>query len=268
MRRATAWYLFVGEGRNKADRAVQTIFKPTSYLGKMDDKSSSDQSAKATTTPPLPFDVRLIPEYDGTTHVVEWLTRASMLCDLRGVAIADVLPLRLTGGAFVVWSQLPDTSRSSLENVRDALYAAFALDQHSAYEAFTARRLRPSESADVYLADLRRLSAIFAGISERELACAFVAGLPDETRRTIRAGSIAENLDLSSVLARARAVLSDERVAAAGAPTSRVQPLRGQQRPQRCWTCGKPGHLAAVCQSSGSYVGGDASAPASSPSNE
>lgn len=230
---------------------------------------------------PVPFDVRLIPEYDGTTDVVEWMTRAEMLCQLRGVVFESVLPLRLTGGAFAVWSQLPLSSRGSLADVRDALYAAFALDQYAAYEAFTARRLRPSESADVFLADLRRLSALFGGIPERALACAFVAGLPEDVRRTIRAGSRAEGLDLSSVLARARSVLSDVRTAAVGvsqisppapqtsqSPAPSPAPPRGTRWPRRCWSCGQTGHLAAACPQKGNDAGGGVSAPASSPGSQ
>ncbi|XP_043235723.1 uncharacterized protein LOC122388597 [Amphibalanus amphitrite] len=131
-----------------------------------------------------------------------------MLCRLRGVPVESVLPLRLSGGAFAVWSQLPAHSQSSLVAVRGALYAAFALDQHAAYEAFSARRLRPGESADVFLADLRRLAALFGGLPERALTCAFVAGLPDDVRQTIRAGSKAEGLDLTTIVVRARAILS------------------------------------------------------------
>ncbi|XP_043226962.1 uncharacterized protein LOC122384052 [Amphibalanus amphitrite] len=140
-----------------------------------------------------------------------------MLCQLRGVAAETVIPLRLAGGAFHVWSQLPAASRCSLTAVRDALQAAFALDEYAAYEAFAARRLMPGESADVFLADLRRLAALFGGVPERALACAFVAGLPDSVRQMIRAGCRADGLDLSSVLARARAVLTDERLSAAAA---------------------------------------------------
>ncbi|XP_043229476.1 uncharacterized protein LOC122385340 [Amphibalanus amphitrite] len=147
-----------------------------------------------------------------------------MLCQLRGVAAETVIPLRLAGGAFHVWSQLPAASRCSLTAVRDALQAAFALDEYAAYEAFAARRLMPGESADVFLADLRRLAALFGGVPERALACAFVAGLPDSVRQMIRAGCRADGLDLSSVLARARAVLTDERLSAAAAAARRTVP--------------------------------------------
>ena len=225
------------------------------------------------------FDARLIPEYDGTGDVVSWLTRAEMLCQLKGVAAAAVIPLRLAGGAFHVWSQLSETDRCSLEVVRGALYSAFALDQYAAYETFAARRLMPGEAADVFLADLRRLAALFGGLTERALACAFVAGLPSAVRQTIRAGSKAEGLDLTTILARARAILSDERISAAAVPLRAAAPPHSDQRPGsprsrssrglrqlRCWTCGQLGHIAARCrQRSGNDLGGDGSAPPSSP---
>ena len=241
----------------------------------------------AVAAPAPSFDVRLVPEFDGSTDVVEWFSRAEMLCQLRGVAVETVLPLRLSGGAFSVWSQLPAGSRSSLTAVRGALYDAFALDQHAAYEAFSARRLQPGESADVFLADLRRLAELFGGLPDRALVCAFVAGLPDAVRQTIRAGSRAEDLGLAGVLVRARAVLSDERVAAAaaaqcrraaappggGTPAGRrtalesalVEPgarapgsAAGGRYRRRCWTCGSLQHLAAACpQRAGNSAGED-----------
>ena len=246
--------------------------------------------------PSMPFDVRLIPEYNGSTDVVEWFTRTEMLCQLRGVAVETVLPLRLSGGAFSVWSQLPADSRSSLSVVRGALYAAFALDKYAAYEAFSARRLQHGESADVFLADLRRLAELFGGLPDQALVCAFVAGLPDAVRQTIRAGSRAENLSLVEVVVRARAVLSDERVVAAAAaaqyrrasplprnaaptgqrstpesappePDTRApRPAGGGRYQRRCWTCGSPQHLAAACpRRAGNPTGEDERQPASSP---
>lgn len=136
--------------------------------------------------PPVAFDVRVIPEYDGSSDVVEWITRTEALCTLRGIGVETVIPLRLTGGAFAVWSQFPASSRCSRTAIKDALYAVFALGQFAAYDAFSRRQLQPGESADVFLANLRHLAQLFGGVSERVLACAFVAGLPDEIKWTIR----------------------------------------------------------------------------------
>ena len=223
------------------------------------------------------FDVRVIGEYDGTTDVVEWWTRTELLCKHRGVSLNAVLPLRLTGGAFAVWAQLPAESRGSEDAVKTALFAAFALDGYAAYEAFASRRLRPGEAADVYLADLRRLATLFGDLPERALVCAFVAGLPDTVRQVIRAGSRAESLDLAAVVARTRAVLSDDRLAAAAAAApprgdaamqvgtrSRPAGAPRRQRDRRCWTCGRLGHFAAACPE-GNGSGSGASAPAPSP---
>ena len=225
---------------------------------------SPEPALAAVTTP---FDVRLVPEFDGTTDVVEWFTRAALLCEMRGVNLMSVIPLRLAKGAFAVWSQLPAQDRCSLIAVRTALFSAFALDQFAAYEAFSGRRLHPGESPDVYLAELRRLAALFGGVSDQTLVCAFVSGLPDSVRQTIRAGSRAEGLDLNSTLTRVRAVLSDDRgvhMAAAAEvhvePTVRRYNPRGQKRLRRCWTCGSPEHIAPQCpakvdKSSGNEVG-------------
>ena len=78
-----------------------------------------------------------------------------MLCQLRGVPVMPVLLVRLSEGAFAVWLQLPGISRGSLEAVRSALFAAFALEEHTAYEIFSVRLLRPGELADVFKDDLR-----------------------------------------------------------------------------------------------------------------
>ena len=220
-----------------------------------------------------PFDARLIPEYDGSSDVVEWFTRAEVLCKHRGVDLTGVLPARLSGGAFAVWLQMPEDARDSADAVRDALYDAFAMDRLAAYDAYASRRLQPGESADVYLADLRRLASLYGGVPESALACAFISGLPDAVRKTIRAGTRAEALDLASILARARAVLSDERVAVAAAvareDTSRRAPnVRMAKRPpRRCWTCGESGHIAATCprREAGNAPGDGASAQAPSP---
>lgn len=214
------------------------------------------------------FDARLIPEYDGTTDVVEWFTRAEVLCRHRGADLPAILPARLTGGAFAVWLQLPEDARRSTVQVRHALYDAFAMDQLAAYDAYAARKLRPGEPVDVYLADLRRLASLYGGVPEAALTCAFIAGLPTSVRTTIRAGTRAEALTLDGVLKRVRAVMSDERGGAVLPPVAAAVERRTAAAPRRrCWTCGQVGHLAAACPRRAPSAGNDTgAAPAPAPS--
>lgn len=244
------------------------------------------------------FDLKLIPEYDGSgaQAVVEWLEKVELVCKLQGVDdVASVIPLRLTGGAFAVYLQLNETDRKNTEKLKKALLAAFAVDPYVAYEQFVSRKLHSGESPDVYLAELRRLASLFDGVSDKVLACAFVAGLPDDVRQLLRAGSRMEALDLNQILSRARAVIRDDsplgsseaclgatgygtahRVAAGsqrcyscGGPNhlsrdclSRQQGYGRTRRRVRCYQCGGLGHIASEC--SGNGHGEGASAPASS----
>ena len=56
--------------------------------------------------------------------------------------------------------------------------------------------MKRDEVVDVYLADLRRLSSLYDGVSDTALLCAFVAGLPDTVRQLLRAGTRLEAMKL------------------------------------------------------------------------
>ena len=46
------------------------------------------------------FDAWLIPEFDGSDDVVEWFTRAEVLCSHRGASLLSILPALVTSGAL------------------------------------------------------------------------------------------------------------------------------------------------------------------------
>ena len=143
------------------------------------------------------FDLNLIPEYDssGVRFVVEWLEKLELVCSLQGISkVANVIPLRLTGGAFAVYLQLPESNRKSTQKVIAALLAAFAADPYVAYKQFINRRLCTGETPDVCLAS----ASVFGGMT------AFVAGLPEGVRQLLRTGSRMEDLDISQILVRAQ----------------------------------------------------------------
>ncbi|KRZ26608.1 hypothetical protein T4B_10054 [Trichinella pseudospiralis] len=166
--------------------------------------------------------------------VVEWLEKVELVCKLRDSSdVAGVIPLRLTGGAFAVYLQLNSQERSSIDKFKEALLAAFPADPFVAYDQFVSRKLGPDESPDVFLAELRRLATLFGGISEKALACAFVAGLPE------------------NILTRARVIITDERPVDApnACLSARGSDVRGSTAPpgQRCFECGGPNHFARDC---------------------
>uniref|UniRef100_A0A5S6R173 CCHC-type domain-containing protein n=1 Tax=Trichuris muris TaxID=70415 RepID=A0A5S6R173_TRIMR len=158
--------------------------------------------------------------------------------------VACVMPLRLSGGAFAVYLQLPDEDKRSVAKVKAALLAPFA-----AYDEFSCRKLRNGESPDVYLADLWRLASLFGGVPEKAMMCAFVAGLSESVLQLLRASSRLGELSLNQVLVQARAVLSDERPAIV--QDSCMGAMHGEMKatvPQRrCFVCGGLGHIARDC---------------------
>ena len=207
------------------------------------------------------FDVKLIPEFDGTGDVVDWIDKLEMVCNLQQPAADQVLviPLRLKSGASAVYRQLPEEDRREATKVKAALRRAFAVDKYAAYEQFSVRRLRAGESVDVYLAELQQLSTLFGGLCEEGLGCAFVAGLPDSVKQMLRAGARMESLSLSEIVDRARAVLREEcgapELVAAVArrePYDRSQGPSGRRRERGpCFLCGRPGHIARECSTRG-----------------
>ena len=228
---------------------------PTSYFGLISEYCKMSE-----------LDLRLIPEFSGdsTTPVTEWLEKVELVCRLRGVTeLEEVIPLRLTAGAFAVYQQIPDADKEDAVKIKEALCAAFAHDSFVAYEKFVSRKLLPFETVDVFLAELRRLAALFGGISDRGLTCAFIAGLPESVRQGLRTGCRVESMRLEDLLVRARAVLADRGVAnvepqtfAAVAQTSRpaatgrncgAVTVRVQER--RCYNCNGVNHLAKDCLS-------------------
>ena len=160
------------------------------------------------------IDLKLIPEFSGNNQqsVAEWLEKVELVCKIIGITdLASVVPLRLTDGAFAVYQQLAETDKENFNRIKEALLKAFAVDAFVAYEQFVTRKLKHGEAVDVYLAELRRLSILIGGLPDRAISCAFAAGLPEEVRRMLRSSSRMDDLTTIHILARARALMIEER---------------------------------------------------------
>ena len=209
----------------------------------------------------LNFDIKLIPEFDGTEdNVADWISKVEMVCSLQtpGPQQENVIPLRLKGGALSVYRQLTADDKKDPTKIKSALKRAFAPDKFAAYEQFADRRLRPGESVDIFLAELEQLASLFGGMSQEGICCAFVTGLPDTVKRVLKAGARVDSLPLNELVDRARAILRESQGVVAMATDSsgagRARWRRGATaagvgagRRGPCFTCAEYGHIAREC---------------------
>ena len=210
------------------------------------------------------FDIRLIPEFSGDKKdesIAEWFSKVTWLCKLNKVKDVElVLPLRLTGHAYKIYDQLSEDERLNVAKVKSALFKAFEADVFSAYEQLHDRRLEQAEPVDAYLADIRRLAGLAGGMTEKAMCSAFVFGLPDFVRRTLRTNSRMTEMNMTELSECARAIMADQPSYSAKARelpvpspqtdfvARRSSPLSGRrQHSPVCFSCGLPGHFQRGC---------------------
>ncbi|KAG0714566.1 hypothetical protein GWK47_013871 [Chionoecetes opilio] len=116
---------------------------------------------------------------DGALHAVgEWLGEAGAgVPGCEGfLSYTPFVPLPdLTAGAFSVYQQLnsAEKKRHQQDKRLRSSPPSPPRDKFVAYEQFVTRRLQDSESVDVYFGRLRRRAALFGGIPDNGLICAF-----------------------------------------------------------------------------------------------
>ena len=100
------------------------------------------------------FDIQLIPEFHGVSsdHTVsEWLEQVERVCEMCGVDnVERVILLRLRGGALSVYRRLTCDQREDLQQIKQALFVAFAPDPFVAFDTFVSHRLRPEETGQIF----------------------------------------------------------------------------------------------------------------------
>ena len=58
------------------------------------------------------FDLKLIPEFEGSASVVEWIEKAELVCKMcQGKHMELIIPLRLMSGALTVFQQLKEEDK-------------------------------------------------------------------------------------------------------------------------------------------------------------
>ena len=125
-----------------------------------------------------------------------------------------------------MYRKLTKDQRRDYEQVKRSLLTAFATDSFVAYSRFMGRQLRQGETVDVYLAELQQIALLIGELPERWMACAFVAGLPGEVRRSLRSSARMDTMSLDQLLDRARAIMTEEMeepIAAAARPAREIR---------------------------------------------
>lgn len=187
----------------------------------------------------------IVSKYEDSTtsgDFAEWVEKLELVAKLQKIDdLQTFLPLFLSGSAFAVYKQLPQSDRDDYDKLKASLLVAFGVNSYAAYEQLQRRVLQDGETVDVYLADLRRL-VVLMGQKDAEplLKCAFMAGLPSDVTVQLKSIAAVETLDLTALATRARMMLS-----------TRVNDLScavgvTKQR-SGCYTCGGRGHIARDC---------------------
>ena len=209
----------------------------------------------------------LIPKFDGTTDVSQWLQQLNVARVAAGISdVALIMPAFLRGNAFTVYANLPEDQQRSYQAIAAALTSAFGVDEHVAYRELVARRLRDGEPVDVFVADLRRLASL-ADMPERSVRMAFLNGLPSRVEMAVKTApgvkgmSMAQVIDLARVLM-ATSEATEARLATEAGETTWVDigaaaasggARGGRGRPRqagwrfRCYRCGEEGHMVREC---------------------
>lgn len=94
---------------------------------------------------------------DGEIDCSEWLADFEWSCRVEPVDPAEMIDYMLEGSARRVYRRMLVSESTQWEMVKGALHAEFAMPRQEAWRRFTARRMEPNETVDVYVDDPERL---------------------------------------------------------------------------------------------------------------
>ena len=101
----------------------------------------------------------LVSQYDGASDFTEWSDKFELVVKLQGLdEVEKIIPLFLTGGAFLVFKGMDDDAKKDYNKIKSTLQRAFSMDAIGSYEKLRELSLRSGSSVDVYLAEIKKLA--------------------------------------------------------------------------------------------------------------
>ena len=196
--------------------------------------------------------------------VDQWLDRFEVAVDLteeitkskndpsgakaRLKKMALLVPLFLTGPAYITWKQVSAAEKDNWDAVSKALRRVFGKSKTSAWKELKALKLLPGEQIDVLVNQTKTLLEITAGgntVPDQLVAAFVLDSLPSRIAEQVRL-QYGEQMLLKNIVSGAKALLVTfedyHETAAAGKVTPRTP-----ERSDRCYECGLPNHLAKDC---------------------
>lgn len=218
-----------------------------------------------------------LPKTFASGDVSEWFKRFEICCtanEWNAATKALKLPTLLEGEALAIWLELSDDDQKDYKEAKKKIVEKMAPQSFVSLGDFHKRRLLPNEPISVYVHELKKLldqamPELDAGARDQLLLHQFLAGIPRDISKSIRAASDVKSLD--KACERARLLMAVEgdatpAVATVSDASNELQELRGQitelteqvamlttQRRQvpratiRCHNCGGVGHMRREC---------------------
>jgi hypothetical protein len=191
----------------------------------------------------------VIRPYSGDTDCAEWIRKVELVAKLQSIdELEKFIPLFLVGGAFSVYEALSDEKKTDYEKLKAALLKAFSVNQTTAYEQFINRRLLPGETVDVLVADLNRLATLVdEDVNPKWMKCAVIHAMPTYIKRQLVTACSIDQMELSEVVERARALVQSEQPSSCNVSISDRRSRPTWKANVECYRCGQRGHLAREC---------------------
>lgn len=178
---------------------------------------------------------------------VQWSSHSGMAqeceaCLWGGACLSNVINR--------LYSHLNKKQRIDIDHVKQALITTFVTDSFVAFNSFIMRQLLPSETMDVFLAELGRLTLLVGDVlPEKWMICAFVAGLPSYMRQHLRASTGMDDIILELILTRSQAIMSDgKELVAADVQLVQFIPCTANNHSITGYKCSGLNHFARECQ--------------------